>query len=133
MLIVYQELLADRYLLVLGPGPVSSSDTGLAQYLSYAARSGKPAVWVDCRLLDALSPTAMRLLCACHHHLRQRGAQLVLCRVAAPLALALHQLCAGANFHLADSLDEAAQPRHAPGLQPSYGADSSLPDDFLSE
>lgn len=110
MLIVHQELLADSYLLVLAPDPANPSEIELAQQLSCAVRSGKPAVWVDCRLLHTMSATAVRLLCACHFRLRQRGAQLVLCRVSAALAQVLHQLCAGPEpaWQLVDSLDEAA-------------------------
>lgn len=125
MLIVHQELLADIYLLVLAPGPTNASEIELAHHLSCAVRSGKPAVWVDCRLLNAMSRTAMRLLCACHRRLRQRGAQLVLCRVADSLAPRLHQLCAGPKpaIHLVESLDEAAAHLYAPTPKPASGAD----------
>jgi anti-anti-sigma regulatory factor len=90
-MIVYHELLPEAYLLVLAadpkPGPVPEAE--LAAQLRQAVRSGKAAVWVDCRLLTTLSRPAARLLWACHHRLRRRCARLVLCRVSGPLALAL--------------------------------------------
>jgi hypothetical protein len=109
MLVVYHELLPDIYLLILAPGSATGSELALAHHLSRAARSGKPAVWVDCRLLDTISPTAARLLWACHHRLQQRGAQLVLCSVSARLVERLNQLCTGpkADMCLVSSLDEA--------------------------
>ncbi|MGI4737064.1 MAG: STAS domain-containing protein [Janthinobacterium lividum] len=121
MLIVYHELLPDSYLLILTPGSATASELELAHHLSCAARSGKAAVWVDCRLVDILSPTAVRLLWACHYRLRKRGAQLVLCRVSAALAQLLNQLCTGPqpDLCLVDSLDEAAAQLHAQPAQRS--------------
>ena len=114
MLIVHHELLPEIYLLVLAPDPASPSELELAHHLSCAVRSGKPAVWVDCRLVDMLSPTAARLLWACHYRLQRRGAHLVLCRVSAALAQLLNQLCTGAtpDLCLVDSLYEAAARLH---------------------
>lgn len=93
ILIVYQALLPDAYLLVLAPDPATASELELAQHLSAAAQSGQPAVWVDCRLLATVSATAARLLAACHYRLRQRGAELVLSRVSARLARQLAHHC----------------------------------------
>ncbi|TPG66353.1 STAS domain-containing protein [Hymenobacter nivis] len=109
MLIVYHEIMPDSYVLVLAPDSATASEFELAHHLSCAARSGKPAVWVDCRLVNTMSPTAARLLWACHHRLQKRGAQLVLCGVSAALAQVLHQLCTGPkpDLCLVDSLDEA--------------------------
>lgn len=106
MMIVYHELLPQAYVLVLAPDPAATSELELAQQLSHAVQSGKPAVWVDCRLLSTLSATAVRLLRACHHRLQRRQAQLVLCRVSAALARALRQ--ASADLCLAPTFDEAA-------------------------
>ncbi len=89
MLIIHHEVLSDAYLLVVAPDPATTSELELAQHLSAAAQSGKPAVWVDCRLLTTVSPTAARLLAACHYRLQQRGAELVLGRVSAQLARTL--------------------------------------------
>ena len=111
MLIVYQELLPEAYLLALASSPTAPAEAELAYSLSRAAQSGRPAVWVDCRLLKALSPTAGRLLRRLHHCLQQRQARLVLCQVSEGLARSLH--AAGAvpagGYLLANSLDEAAQ------------------------
>jgi len=93
MLIVHHELLPEIYLLVLAPDPADASELELAHHLGCAARSGKPAVWVNCRLVDTMSATGAQLLWACHHRLRQRGAQLVLCRVSAALRQQLRQHC----------------------------------------
>lgn len=92
-MIVYHELLPEAYLLVLAtdPTPGPAPEAELAAQLRQAVRSGKPAVWVDCRLLPTLSRPAARLLWACHHRLRRRHARLVLCRVSAALGEALAQ------------------------------------------
>jgi hypothetical protein len=81
-MIVYHELFPEAYLLVLAadPTPGPAPEAELAAHLRQAARSGKPAVWVDCRLLPTLPRSAARLLWACHYRLRRRQAQLVLCR-----------------------------------------------------
>jgi hypothetical protein len=116
MLIVHHELLPEIYLLVLAPDPAAPSEFELAHHLGCAARSGKPAVWVDCRLVATMSATAARLLWACHHRLRQRGAQLVLCRVSATLEQLLRQHCPSGiapDLHLVDSLDEAVAQLYA--------------------
>ena len=103
MMIVYKELLPQAYLLVLAYDP-TTSDLALARQLACALRSGKPAVWVDCRLLTTFSATAIRLLHACHRSLQQRQAQLVLCRVPEHLA----RLPALAGLRLAPTYQEAA-------------------------
>jgi anti-anti-sigma regulatory factor len=110
MMIVHHEILPDSYLLILAADHADPSELELAHHLSCAARSDKPAVWVDCRLLDTLSTTAARLL-ACHHRLRRRNAQLILCRVSERLEQALQR----ASTHLTPtlclvpSLDDAAE------------------------
>ena len=103
MLIVYHELLPQAYLLILAHDP-TTSELPLAWQLKRAMRSGKPAVWVDCRLLHTLSGTAIRLLLACHRCLQRRHAQLVLCRVPPYLA----QWPALADLCLAPTYEEAA-------------------------
>lgn len=110
-MLVYHELLPEAYLLVLAanPTPNPAAEAELAEQLRRAARSGKPAVWVDCRLLPRLSRPAARLLWACHYRLRRRQARLVLCRVSAPLAQALEQAGPGPATELCQvsTLDEA--------------------------
>jgi hypothetical protein len=110
MLIVYQEELPEAYLLVLAAGGAVRPEAELAYHLGRAVQSGRLAVWIDCRLLDTLSPLAGRLLRRLHHCLRQRQAQLVLCRVSEGLASCLQAAGAvpGPGLVLADSLDEAA-------------------------
>jgi hypothetical protein len=44
MMIVYHELLPQAYVLVLASGPATTSERELAQQLSHAGQSGKPAV-----------------------------------------------------------------------------------------
>jgi len=105
-MIIYHELLPEAYVLGLAPGPSAAFELALAQQLRRAERSGKTAVWVDCRLLTSLPAGAVRLLHACHHRLHQRGAQLVLCRVPGALAGTLRQ--ASADLCLAPTFDEAA-------------------------
>lgn len=106
MMIVYHELLPQAYVLGLAPDAASPSEQALAQQLSHAEHSGKAAVWVDCRLLTSLSARAIHLLHACHHRLRRRQAQLILCRVSGALAHTLRQ--ASADWCLAPTFDEAA-------------------------
>jgi anti-anti-sigma regulatory factor len=110
-MLVYHELLAEAYLLVLAadPAPGPTPEAELATQLRRAVRSDKRAVWVDCRLLPTLSRPAARLLWACHHRLRRRQARLVLCRVSAPLAEALAAAKSGPATELNQvlSLDEA--------------------------
>lgn len=78
MTVVYHEILAASYLLVLGPNQTASDEAELAHWLRRAQRSGKPAVWVDCGLLNSLSEEAARLLWASHYQLQQQNALLVL-------------------------------------------------------
>lgn len=111
MMIVYHELLPQAYVLGLTPGP--AFEVALAQQLRHAERSGKAALWADCRLLTSLSAEAVRLLHTCHHRLRRRQARLVLCRVAGQLAGALRQ--ASADLCLAPTFDEAAAQQYDDG------------------
>jgi hypothetical protein len=109
-MIVYHELFPEAYLLVLAadPTPGPAPEAELAAHLRQAARSGKPAVWVDCRLLPTLPRSAARLLWACHYRLRRRQAQLVLCRAAEGLVQALEQAHGpAAELCQVRSLDEA--------------------------
>ncbi|GAA4502177.1 hypothetical protein GCM10023172_25170 [Hymenobacter ginsengisoli] len=103
MLIAYYELLPQAYLLVPAHDP-TTSELPLAWQLRCAMRSGKRAVWVDCRLLHTLSATAIRLLHACHRRLQRQQAQLVLCHVPARLA----HSAALAELYLAPTYEEAA-------------------------
>ena len=110
-MIVYYELLPQAYLLVLAasPTPNPAAEAQLAEQLRQAARSGKPAVWVDCRLLPRLSRPAACLLWACHYRRRRRRrqARLVLCRVSAPLAQALEQAGPATELCQVSTLHEA--------------------------
>jgi anti-anti-sigma regulatory factor len=111
MMIVHHEILPDSYLLILAADHADPSELELAHHLSCAARSDKPAVWVDCRLLDSLSLTAARLLLACHYRLQRRKAQLILCRVSERLEQILQQVGAhpAPTLCLVPTLDDAAE------------------------
>lgn len=113
MLIIYQALLPEAYLLVLASGGRPHAEAELARSLAQAASCNRPAVWVDCRLLDTLSATAGRLLRRLHHCLGQRQAQLVLCHVSEALAGCLRTSGAipAAGFAIATSLDAAGSGR----------------------
>lgn len=108
-MVIYYEALPASYLLALAPDATATTETELADHLARACRSGKPAVWVDSRLLDTLSTTAAWLLWACHRRLRRRGAPLVLCRVSERVAQILRQTLAGVtpDLRLVSTLDEA--------------------------
>ena len=81
MTVVYHEILADSYLLILAPGQQGEREGALAHWLHCAQRSGKPAVWVDCGMLSSLSDEAAGLLWSSHYQLQQNHAQLVLVHV----------------------------------------------------
>ena len=111
VMIVCHELFPTSYLLALAPTVNTTlAETELEAYLSLACRSGRPAVWVDCRLLDTLSTTAAWLLWACQQRLHRRHARLVLCRVPAAVERILQRTLAGAGADLliVPTLDDAA-------------------------
>ena len=110
-MIVYHELFPTSYLLALAPTAVmATNETELETHLTLACRSGRPAVWVDCRLLDTLSATAAWLLWACQQRLHRRHARLVLCRVPAAVERILRRTLAGtgADLLIVPTLDDAA-------------------------
>ncbi|UOG77646.1 hypothetical protein MTX78_24875 (plasmid) [Hymenobacter tibetensis] len=108
-MVIYHEALPTGYLLALAPDAGASNEAELADHLMRACCSGRPAVWVDCRLLDTLSATAAWLLWSCQLRLRRRGMCLVLCQASERVQQALHQTLAGecATLCYASSLEEA--------------------------
>ena len=109
VMIVCHELFPTSYLLALAPTVTTTlAEAELEAHLAHACCSGKPAVWVDCRLLDTLSATAAWLLWACQQH--RRHARLVLCRVPAAVERVLRRTLAGAGTDLliVPTLDDAA-------------------------
>ena len=104
---VCYELFPTSCLLALAP---TTAETELAAHLDSACRSGKPAVWVDCRLLDTLSAPSAWLLWACQQRLHRRHARLVLCRVSEAVEGILRRTLAGLETHLliVPTLDDAA-------------------------
>lgn len=81
MTVVYHEILAESYLLILAPSRNNEREAALAHWLHLAQRSGKNAVWVDCGMLSSLSDEAAKLLWATHYKLQEHHAQLVLVHV----------------------------------------------------
>lgn len=108
-MVVHHEALPESYLLVLAPDRANPSERELARYLGEACRSGMPAVWIDCRLLDDLSAVAARLLRASSYRLRQRRVQVVLCRVSERLEKTLRQTFANPDLCVVPTLDDAAE------------------------
>ena len=111
VMIVYHQLFPTSYLLALAPTAATTlAEAELEAYLALASRSGKPAVWVDCRLLDTLSATAAWLLWACQQRLHRRHARLVLCRVSAAVERILRRTLAGTgpDLLIVPTLDDAA-------------------------
>ena len=111
VMIVCHELFPTGYLLALPPTVTTTlAETELEAHLTLACRSGRPAVWVDCRLLDTLSVTAAWLLWACQQRLHRRHARLVLCRVPAAVEHILRRTLAGTGTDLliVPTLDDAA-------------------------
>jgi len=113
MTVVYSEAFPAGYLLVLASG--QDHDAGLAHHLDCACRSGTPAVWVDCRLLDTLSATAMWLLWACQHRLQRKQTHLVFCNVSERLDRALRRIFTCGDLCIVPTLDDAATSTGAPG------------------
>ncbi|MGI4742527.1 MAG: hypothetical protein ACRYG7_45800 [Janthinobacterium lividum] len=109
-MIIFHELFPASYLLALASTTATTAEAELAAHLAHACRSGKPAVWVDCRLLDTLSVTATWLLWACQQRLQRRHARLVLCQVPAAIERTLRNTLAGtgANLLIVPTLDDAA-------------------------
>lgn len=109
-MVICHEPFPASYLLALAPATAATADTNLAAHLARACRSGKPAVWVDCRLLDTLSATAAWLLWSCQQRLHRHHARLVLCQVPAAVERALQRTLAGtgANLLIVPTLDDAA-------------------------
>jgi anti-anti-sigma regulatory factor len=112
VLIIYHDLFPTGYLLALAPHAAATAavETDLEAHLARACDSGKPAVWVDCRLLHTLSARATWLLWACQQRLRQRHARLVLYRVPAAVERTLRRTLAGtgADLLIVPTLDDAA-------------------------
>ncbi len=110
MVICYETLPASYLLALATAAAPATAGTDLAAHLARACRSGKPAVWVDCRLLDTLSATEAWLLWSCQQRLARRGARLVLCQVPAGVAQLLRRTLAnaGESLLLAPTLDDAA-------------------------
>ncbi|QKG53424.1 STAS domain-containing protein [Hymenobacter sp. BRD67] len=109
-MIIFHELFPASYLLALAPAPTTTGEAELAAHLARACRSGKPAVWVDCRLLDSLSVTAAWLLWSCQQRLHRRKARLILCQVPTAVERTLQHTLAGTGTHLliVPTLDDAA-------------------------
>ena len=106
MTVAYHEAFSDGYLLVLAPDQAPA--TGLAHHLDLACRSGKPAVWVDCRLLDTLSATATWLLWACQHRLQRHLVKLIFCNVSERLDRVLRRIFTCSDLCIVPTLDDAA-------------------------
>ena len=110
-MIVCHELFPTSYLLALAPTAATTmTETELEAHLALACCSGRPAVWVDCRLLDTISATAAWLLWACQQRLHRRHARLVLCRVPTAVERILRRTLAGtgADLLIVPTLDDAA-------------------------
>lgn len=112
MTVAYHEVFPAGYLLVLAPGKDSAAE--LAHHLDRACRSGKAALWVDCRLLDTISATAIWLLWACQHRLKRRQARLVFCNVPERLDRALRRIFTCADLCIVPGLDDVVVP--SPGI-----------------
>jgi len=109
-MVICHEILLDAYLLALAPDHTATAETELLLHLAHACRSGKPAVVVDCRLLDTVSDTAAWLLWACQQRLHRRHARMVLCQVPAAVESFLQRTlaCTGTCPRMVPTLDDAA-------------------------
>jgi len=110
-MVLFHEAFPGGYLLILAPDPNATilTDAGLADHLDLACRSGLP-VWVDCRLLDTVSATAVWLLWASYHRLRRQHRALILCHVPQPAEYMLREVFHGTDLRLVTSLDDCMFP-----------------------
>lgn len=115
MMVVYHELLPESYLLILAPGRTRGPEASLAHWLQCAQSSGKPAVWVDCGMLQSLSAEAAQLLWASHHQLEEQHAQLVLVHVPDRVKRELLEQELGPAPCIVPTLLDAAQQTHLHG------------------
>ena len=116
MTIAYHEAFPEGYLLVLAPG--DAPDTDLASQLDRACRSGRPAVWVDCRLLETLSATAIWLLWAGHYRLQRRQVKLVFCNVSGRLDRMLRRVFTCTDLCIVPTLDDVMPRPETGGVLP---------------
>jgi len=80
MLHIHRDPLPDRFLLIPASDSSASAELDLSRSLHRASRSDKPAIWLDCSLInEPLSEDAVDILLAYAFMLRQQGRQLVLC------------------------------------------------------
>ena len=108
MTTICHELLPDSYLLRLIPGPTPDPELVLAHSLRCACRSGKPAVWVDCELVQDLPTAAMSMLCDYHQRLQQHHMQLVLAHASEQMKQHLLTQNPGPALRFAPTITEAA-------------------------
>ncbi|WP_157781177.1 hypothetical protein [Hymenobacter sedentarius] len=108
MTTVYHELLPESYLLLLTPGPPKDPESALDFSLGCAYRSGKPAVWVDCELVNALSTESTRALWSYHRKLQEEHKQLVVVHASDELKQNLLHWQTGPNLCFAPTLIDAA-------------------------
>jgi anti-anti-sigma regulatory factor len=109
MTTVYQELLPESYLLILAPGGPDGAEVALADSLHCAQHSGRPAVWVDCSLLNHLSKEAAQMLCAINHELSKHHTELVLVHVPERVKNELLDQASGPPLCIVATLLDAAQ------------------------
>lgn len=95
MLEVYREVLPDSYLLILHDTAARQAEADLARALHRASRSGKPAVWLDCSMVNYLSGEAQQLLLTYDDLLPRLGALLVMCHLNDELRHQLEEISAG--------------------------------------
>jgi anti-anti-sigma regulatory factor len=105
-MVICHEVFPASSLLVLAD---TTAEAELAAHLARACRSGKRAVWIDCRLLHTFSATGAWLLWACQQRLQRRQARLVLCHVPAIVEQQLRATLAeaGATLHMVPTLEDA--------------------------
>lgn len=94
----------------------------LERSLHRASRSDKPAIWLDCSLLEELSAETIEVLLAYAFVLRQMGRRMVLCHLLEPLQEELEQQDPTQEIAivptLLDVVVDEVRPRHlgGPGL-----------------
>lgn len=108
MTTVYHELLPESYLLLLTPGPPDTREYALDNSLKSACRSGKPAVWVDCELVQDLSAEAARTLWDYHHLLQGQHKKLVVVHASEAIKQELLSWRISPGICFASTLFEAA-------------------------
>ena len=108
MTTVFQELLPESYLLLLTPGSAATPELALENGLRSACHSGKAFVWIDCELVQYLSPEAVRMLWDYHFRMQAQSVKLVVVHASDKVKQELLNWQVGSSLCFVPTLFDAA-------------------------